>query len=192
MSTPPEPIYTLSLSETGAEWKIAPINPPSADVRVKMLAESTPQNRFYESQEAAAKELIALLVERRQEALKQFNKAIASIGTACGVQEEANLASTHRFPLATASGTSSFIAEVGHPVPNYEYQEVSVAIFDGYGEMVADVLIGLHDETIEPRISLTTDANGMGDKNVVVYPLRPATEAVEVDQHNSQIYRQSL
>jgi len=90
-------------------------------------------------------------------------------------------------PLGNAQNRNLFNAGLTAPDPAAENQEIGVCVFTRDGELVADLLIGVADEGQELRVLTTTDANGMGDKNVEIYPLRAAAQAVEVDFHNAQL-----
>lgn len=90
-------------------------------------------------------------------------------------------------PLGNAQNRNLFNVGLTAPDPAAENQEIAVCVFSREGELVADLVIGVADEAQELRLLTTTDANGMGDKNVEIYPLRPAAQAVEVDIHNAQL-----
>lgn len=74
-----------------------------------------------------------------------------------------------------------------------QYDEISVQVLDENDDSKADVLIGLTGD-MEPRIAITTDGDGLGDKNIFVYPLRPAQESVEIEtqEHRGTLRPQSL
>lgn len=73
-----------------------------------------------------------------------------------------------------------------------QYDEMSVQVIDENGDSKADVLVGLTCEG-EPRIAITTDGDGIGDKNIFVYPLRAAQDSVEIEtqQHRGTLRPQN-
>jgi len=84
-----------------------------------------------------------------------------------------------------SNGTIAQVRQGGDP----DYQEIIVSAFNKEGQCIADVVIGL-DPEMELRVATTSDGFGDGDKNIVVFPLRPAEQGVEVDLHNCQQSRQ--
>lgn len=59
------------------------------------------------------------------------------------------------------------------------YEEVAISIFNAGNDCVADVLVGL-DATGKPRVLITHEGKGDGDKAIAVYPLKHKTEAVDI------------
>lgn len=76
-------------------------------------------------------------------------------------------------------GRGSYVADASRTGEAGIYEELRIGIFKGDGkECVGDVLVGLN-ESGEPRVLITASAEGEECHQIAVFPLRPATEAVE-------------
>src|SRR5690606_16144523 len=92
-------------------------------------------------------------------------------------------------PLATVELSSEgqkngMVAEVFGPGED-EYGEFSICVSDSSGEYCADVILGMNPN-MEPRVATTTDGNWEGEKDLNVFPMRPAETAVEHDLENAK------
>lgn len=61
------------------------------------------------------------------------------------------------------------------------YEEVRVSVFDNTNDCCADILVTLEDKGMgAPKILITADGNGEGDHQILIRPMKPAVEAVEI------------
>lgn len=89
-----------------------------------------------------------------------------------------------------SNGGAGLVAEASWTGDKGLYEEVRVSVFDKAKDCVADVLVTLDQEGNEPRVLITSGGDGDGDKNIAVFPMRPASDAVEVDLRNCDAQRQ--
>lgn len=129
--------------------------------------------------------------EEAQEALRSL-KEIAHLLEKTVQEVSIKLVPAQRFepsPLSTvtlsdAGKANGMVARVFGPTES-SYGELSVSVHDAQGNCCADVIVGL-DPQMNLRVGITSNADGMGDKNIVVHPLEPARFAVSVDTHNCE------
>ena len=64
--------------------------------------------------------------------------------------------------------------------PNFK-NEFFVSYFDGERTCVADIFFTVDAKTGEPKVYITADGDGDGDKKITVYPMRAAEKAVVLE-----------
>lgn len=108
--------------------------------------------------------------------------------------EPAGLKDAISFRLTGEQGDHSpYLAKIHLENFGSEHQEVYVDVLDLRAKIpacVASICVTLNHQG-NPQVLITTDGQGQGDHNIVVDPLLPAEDAVEIDVHNSQLQRET-
>lgn len=157
-----------------------------ANQMLSLLAKhfAVPAAKSEEGRGDSLRATLEMLLEHRsrlQTHVDAVNGEIEKIAHELGVPEKAG------YPLRNdAAGDAKYTLKFTAPDSKSEYQEGYLSIWNDKNECVAEMVAGLEDGTNEPRFAMTTGANGDGDKDVTVYPLRQASDAVDIDLHNAQ------
>ena len=137
--------------------------------------------RLMDSEEHAVESAIPEVAEDAVELIRQMFSEITRLKEAnrnlVSVSDETT--GIPRFPLMNGGkNPENYTAEASRTGDAGIYNEVRIGVFkESDNVCLADVLVGLNDAG-EPRILVTADGNGDNEAAFVIYPLRPAEEAL--------------